>query len=116
MNKKDRNERKKGDKMNKQRKIRASVCNVKVEHKTCRQQKRILIEPHKQTKQTPWPESARKLYRPRNRRLSAELVSTFADRGCRVVRVTDPYGRILDFLDQSRYFVHQVAPQLYSRD
>jgi hypothetical protein len=24
---------------------------------------------------------------------------TFADRGCRVVRTTDPYGRILGFLD-----------------
>jgi hypothetical protein len=42
-------------------------------------------------------------------------VSTFADRGCRVVRVTDPYGRILDFLDRSRYFVFQIAAQLYSR-
>jgi hypothetical protein len=28
----------------------------------------------------------------------------FADRGCHVVRVTDPYGRILVFLDRSRYF------------
>jgi hypothetical protein len=26
------------------------------------------------------------------------------DRGCHVVSVTDPYGRILDFLDRSRYF------------
>jgi hypothetical protein len=32
-----------------------------------------------------------------------------------VVRVTDPYGRILAFLDRSRYFFVQVAPQLYSR-
>jgi hypothetical protein len=29
--------------------------------------------------------------------------------------VTDPYGRILDFLDRSRYFSFQMAPQLYSR-
>jgi hypothetical protein len=29
---------------------------------------------------------------------------TFADRGCHVVSVTDPYGRILGFLDRSRYF------------
>jgi hypothetical protein len=29
---------------------------------------------------------------------------TFVDRGCHVVSVTDPYGRILDFLDRSRYF------------
>jgi hypothetical protein len=29
--------------------------------------------------------------------------------------VTDPYGRILGFLDLSRYYFFQVAPQLYSR-
>jgi hypothetical protein len=28
----------------------------------------------------------------------------FADRGCHVVSVTNPYGRILDFLDRSLYF------------
>jgi hypothetical protein len=28
----------------------------------------------------------------------------FADRGCHVVRVTDPYGRIFVFLNKSRYF------------
>jgi hypothetical protein len=27
-----------------------------------------------------------------------------ADRGCHVVSVTDPYGRILGFIDRSRYF------------
>jgi hypothetical protein len=32
-----------------------------------------------------------------------------------VVSVTDPYGRILDFLDRIRYFFIQVAPQLGSR-
>jgi hypothetical protein len=48
---------------------------------------------------TPWPESKSELYRPRDSRLSAKLVPTFADRGCHVVRVTDPYGRILGFLD-----------------
>jgi hypothetical protein len=26
------------------------------------------------------------------------------DKGCHVVSVTDPYGRILSFLDRSRYF------------
>jgi hypothetical protein len=35
--------------------------------------------------------------------------------GCRVVSAADPYGRILRFLDRSRYFFFQVAPQLYSR-
>jgi hypothetical protein len=29
---------------------------------------------------------------------------TAADRGCHVVSVTDPHGRILCFLDKSRYF------------
>jgi hypothetical protein len=30
---------------------------------------------------------------PSDRRFSAKLVPTFADRGCRVVSATDPYGR-----------------------
>jgi hypothetical protein len=49
-------------------------------------------------------ESASELYRPSDRRLSAKWLPTFADRGCHVVRVTDPYGSILGFLDRSRYF------------
>jgi CBS-domain-containing membrane protein len=61
-------------------------------------------------KQIPWSESASKLYRPSDRPLSAKLVPTFADRGCHVVSVTDPYGRILDFLNQTRYFLFLVAP------
>jgi hypothetical protein len=43
---------------------------------------------------TPWPESANELYRPSDRRLSAKLVPTFADRGSHVVSVMDPYGHI----------------------
>jgi hypothetical protein len=54
--------------------------------------------------------------RPSDCRLPAKLVPTFVDRGCHMVSVTDPYGRILGFLDRSRYFFFQVAPQLYSRD
>jgi hypothetical protein len=46
---------------------------------------------------TPWPESASELHRPSDRPLSAKLVPTFADWGCHVVSVTDPYGRILSF-------------------
>jgi hypothetical protein len=61
----------------------------------------------------PWPESAIELYRPNDRRLSAKLVPTFADRGCHVVSVTYPYASILGFLDRSRYFIFQVAPHLY---
>jgi hypothetical protein len=40
----------------------------------------------------------------------------FVESGCHVVNVTDPYGRILGFLDRSRYRFFQAAPQLYSRD
>jgi hypothetical protein len=39
----------------------------------------------------------------------------FADGGCHVVSVTNPYGRILGFLDRSRYYCFQIAPQLHSR-
>jgi hypothetical protein len=67
-----------------------------------------------QNKQTPWPESASELYRQSDSRLSKKLVSTFADIRYQVVIVTDPYCRILGFLDWSRYFFVQVAPQLYS--
>jgi hypothetical protein len=66
-------------------------------------------------KLTLWPESARELYRPSDRRLSAKLMSMFSDRGCHVVSVTNPYGRNLGFIDRSRYFFFQVVPQLYSR-
>jgi hypothetical protein len=48
-------------------------------------------------------------------RLSTKLMPTFADRGFHVVSQTNPHGHILDFLDRSRYFFFQVAPQLYPR-
>jgi hypothetical protein len=64
---------------------------------------------------TPWLESASKLYRHSGCRLSANLVPTFADRGCHVVVVTDSYGRILSFLDWSSHFFFQVALRWYSR-
>jgi hypothetical protein len=44
--------------------------------------------------------------------LVSEVSATFADRGCHVVSVTDPYDRILGFLDRSRYYFFQVAAQL----
>jgi hypothetical protein len=47
--------------------------------------------------------------------LVGEVSANFADRGCRVVSVTDPYGRILGFLDRSRYYFFLVAPYLCSR-
>jgi hypothetical protein len=47
--------------------------------------------------------------------LLGEVVPTFADRGCCVVSATDPPGHIPSFLDWSRCYFFQVAPQLYSR-
>jgi hypothetical protein len=47
--------------------------------------------------------------------LLCELVPTSADRGCCVVSATDPPGRILGFLDRSRYCFFQVTPRLSSR-
>jgi hypothetical protein len=49
---------------------------------------------------------------PTDRRMLAKLVPTFAERVCRVVSATDPHDRILGFLDRSRYYFFQVAPQL----
>jgi hypothetical protein len=46
--------------------------------------------------------------------LSAKLVSTLADRKCSMVSTPNTYGRILGFLDRSRYVFFQVAPQLHS--
>jgi hypothetical protein len=63
---------------------------------------------------TPWPESVGELYRQSDRHLSAKLVPTFADRGCHVVSVTNPYGRILGFprtppgkRKETRYYMKQ---------
>jgi hypothetical protein len=47
--------------------------------------------------------------------LVGEVVPTFADRGCRVVSATVPTVVSLGFLDRSRYYLFQVAPQLSSR-
>jgi hypothetical protein len=68
---------------------------------------------HRYKKYILCPESVSELYRPSDRRLSPKLVPTFANRS--VVNVTDPYGRIFDFLDRSRYFLFKLDPELYSR-
>jgi hypothetical protein len=46
---------------------------------------------------TPWLESVNELCRPIERRLSAKLVPTFLDRGCRVVSAGIPTAVIADF-------------------
>jgi hypothetical protein len=73
--------------------IKGNCCYFNANHRT-----------KKSIKKTPWSESASELYRPSDRRLSAKLVPTYADRECQVVSVTDPNGRILGFIDRSRYF------------
>jgi CBS-domain-containing membrane protein len=54
-------------------------------------------------------------FRQSDRRLSPKLMPTFANGRFHVISVTDPYGRILGFLDRSDYFFFQIAPQLYTR-
>jgi hypothetical protein len=61
------------------------------------------------------PESASKLYRASDRRLSAKLVPTFADRGCYVVSVTDPYSRILGFYTGATTFLPCSSSILLTR-
>jgi hypothetical protein len=83
------------------------------------------------TRGTPWPESAYELYRRADSRLSAKLIPIFGNRGVSLgqrngsltavisvflVNATDPYSRILGFLDWSRYFLFKVATELYSRE
>jgi hypothetical protein len=72
----------------------------------------ILYYCYKTLNSTQWPESASELYQPIDHRFSAKLVPTSANRGCHVVRVTVPYGRILAwFLFYSGYyglFLHLV--------
>jgi hypothetical protein len=69
----------------------------------------------KRGKKILWPESAGELYQPSDRLMLAKLVPTVAYRGCHLVTMTDPYCRILKFLDRSHYIFFQVVPQLYSR-
>jgi hypothetical protein len=47
--------------------------------------------------------------------LVGNLSANFCGRGCCVVSATNSHGVNLGFLDQSRYFFIQVAPQLSSR-
>jgi hypothetical protein len=51
----------------------------------------------------------------RERTIPTERPPLVGTKECHVVSMTDPYGRILGFLDRRRYFFIQAAPQLYSR-
>jgi hypothetical protein len=61
------------------------------------------VEALSHIKKTPWSESASELYRPTAACRRSDC-QPYADRGCHVVSVTDPSGRILGILDRSRYF------------
>jgi hypothetical protein len=83
----------------------------------------LKLPKNKKKIKNPWPESASELYLPSDSRLSAKLMPTFADRGCHVVSVTDPYGRILGFPDRlklsnpqinSKSF-HCLTPDVFGR-
>jgi hypothetical protein len=67
--------------------------------------RRIFQHSNKQSNQTPWLESEGANYTDllSDRRLSAKLVPTLADRGCRVVSATNP--------PQSEYFNTQTIPK-----
>jgi hypothetical protein len=54
---------------------------------------------NKTIKQTPWTLERERSIPTERPRLSAKLAPTSADRGCCVISTTDPYGRILGFLD-----------------
>jgi hypothetical protein len=63
-----------------------------------------------------WSECASELYQTNDRRLPAKSVPTFfPDSGVSPSQRRMPYGRNLDFLNDSRYLFFQVAHQLYSR-
>jgi hypothetical protein len=89
------------------------ACLERACHRDMEQKK--ILNCSKRSCETPLLESVSELYQPSGRRLSAKLVPTFADRGWHVVSVTDPYDRILGFLDRGRYVFLHVTPQLYSR-
>jgi hypothetical protein len=59
-------------------------------------------------KKTPWSEPASEIFLPSDRCLSAKWLPTFVDRGCHVVSMTDPYGRILGFLASFVVAIHNV--------
>jgi hypothetical protein len=79
-------------------------CSISRDITPCSALTFIDVETCRIYKKTPWSESASELHRQSDRRLSANWLPTFADKGCHVVSLTDPHGRSLDFLDRSRYF------------
>jgi hypothetical protein len=94
----------------------ARTFRMRVLHIICRFEVcDILMWSSSSEKKIPWIQSVSELYRLSDRRLSAKLVPTFADGECYMMSTTDPYCLILDFLNWSRYYFFQVAPQLYSR-
>jgi hypothetical protein len=69
---------------------------------------------HGAKKNTPWPLVWVRNISTERPPLIGEVSDNFWGQCC-VVSTTDPYGCIIWFLDRSRYYFFQVAPQLYSR-
>jgi hypothetical protein len=63
-------------------------------------------------KKIPGLQSVSELHRPSDRRLSAKLVPTLADRGCRMVSAKNSHGRLLRFSRPEPLLSFLVAPQL----
>jgi hypothetical protein len=53
----------------------------------------VIVSGHSKQKKNPWLQPASELYLPSDRRLSAKLVPTLADRGCRVVSAANTHRR-----------------------
>jgi hypothetical protein len=70
---------------------------------------------NKPNKQTPWSESASELYWPSDRRLSAKLVPTFADRGVPRGQRDGSLRPCSRFSRPEPLLLYQVGSQLYSR-
>jgi hypothetical protein len=64
-------------------------------------------------KQTPWPESTSDLYRPSDRRLSANLVPTFADRGVSRSQGSGSPTAVISVSRPELVLFLQVAPQAW---
>jgi hypothetical protein len=60
-------------------------------------------------------QSSSELYRPSDRRLSAKLMPTLADRGCRAVSATNPHGREIRFYRPDPRLSIQLAPHINTR-
>ena len=97
--------------------LRISCFEVSTQEVWLVKQQCIIVNLNKGYRQyrqyTPWPQSARELYRQSGRRRLAKLVPTFADRGVsRGQRNESPQPLISVFQTWSRYFFHSSSSSI----